>query len=191
MRADAAHPWARFRADQTISLDRPGFRWRATTGPFDLVTVTDALDEAGPSLTVKAFGVIPLARVAADDALTKGELLRYLAELPLAPDAMLRNTALDWEVLGPSTLHVSATVGGVRARIVFTLDADGLVASAFAPDRPRLEGATTVEHPWQGRFGAYRLHHGRRLPFAAEVAWIIEGAVLPVWRGQMEDWTMS
>lgn len=190
-RADAAHRWAPFRARQTIALDRVGFAWRAATGPLGCIAVTDALEETGPRLTVVALGLIPLARVTADEALTKGELQRYLAELPLAPDAILRNAALDWEVLSATTLRVAATFRGVRARVDLTLGAEGLVTSAFAPDRPRLVGAATVEAPWTGRFSDYRTHKGRRIPFAAEAAWTLDGAEVAYWRGAMATWNMG
>ena len=191
MRSDAAHRWAPFRARQTMDLDRPGFVWRAKTGPLGCIAVTDALEEAGPRLSVVALGLIPLARVAADEALTKGQLLRYLAELPLAPDAILRNRALVWQALNATTLRVAATHCGVSAQLDFTLGADGLVASIFAADRPRLEGTRTVEHPWRGHFTDYRAHCGRQLPFAAEVAWILDGRETPVWRGTMDAWTLA
>jgi hypothetical protein len=191
MRADSAHEWAPFHAKQSMALDRPGFVWRARTGPFGIVTVTDALEKEGGRLTVKAFGVLPLVHVSANAALTKGELLRYLAELPLAPDAILRNRALAWEVVSDTLLAVSASHSGVRARMELTLGPDGLTASAFAPNRPRLVGGKTVEAPWRGEFKDYRTYEGRRLPFAAEAAWTVNGVVLPVWRGEMQRWELA
>ncbi len=188
MRDGAEKPWRNFRAKQTIELDTTGFAWRARTGPFGLITVTDALDRTGPSLTVMAIGLIRVAHVDADDALRKGELQRYLAELPLAPDAILRNRSLDWEVLGPSVLRVAVTHGRVRAFVDLTLGKDGLVVSAFAPDRPRLEGCTAVERPWTGRFSDYRSHQRCIVPFSAEVAWTIDGQEAVVWRGKMTKW---
>lgn len=190
MRADAAHGWAPFRARQSMALDRCGFVWRATTGPLNAIAITDALEEAGPRLSVTALGFIRLAGAAADAALTKGELQRYLAELPLAPDAILRNAALQWTVLAPALLRVAAQVRGVRAEVELALGADGLVASASTPGRPRLEGAASVERPWSGRFSDYREHRGRRLPFAAEAAWTLGGAEVAYWRGAMTSWTI-
>ena len=191
MRTDADRQWAPFRARQTIAIDRVGFVWRAAIGPFGCIRVTDALEETGPRLTVMALGLIPLARVAADEALTKGELQRYLAELPLVPDAILRNAALDWEVVNAGLLRVSATDHGVRAHVDLSLGPDGLVASAFAPDRPRLEGSRTVERPWTGRFREYRTHLGRRIPFAAEVGWTLDGQEVGYWRGAMTSWGLG
>jgi hypothetical protein len=191
MRADAAHRWSTFRARQTIAVDRIGFAWRATTGPLGCITVTDALDVNGPKLSVVALGIIPLARPAADAALAKGELQRYLAELPLAPDAILRNLALVWEVLDPHTLRVTAPLNGVRAHVDLTLGPDGLVASVLAPDRPRLESAVSVEHPWTGRFDDYRWRDGRLVPFAAEVGWTLGGTEVVCWRGGMATWNFA
>jgi hypothetical protein len=188
MRADAAHRWAPFKARQSMAMDGPRFAWRAATGPFGCIRITDALDADGGWLTVSALGVIPLARVPRDDSLTKGELQRYLAELPLAPDAILRNGALEWEALSATCLRVSAAVGPVRAQIDMTLGSDGLVASAYTPGRPRLEG---VEHPWRGRFSDYRLHEGRQIPFAAEASWTIGGQETAYWRGAMVTWALS
>jgi hypothetical protein len=188
MRADAAHRWAPFKARQSMTMDDVGFAWRAATGPLGCIRITDALDADGGKLTVRALGLIPLAQVPRDAALTKGELQRYLAELPLAPDAILRNAGLEWEELSSTCLRVSATVAAVRAHVELTLGADGLVASAFAPDRPRLEG---VAHPWRGRFSNYQAHEGRQIPFAAEAAWTIDGKETAYWRGVMLTWALS
>jgi hypothetical protein len=168
-------------------LDETRFAWRAATGPLGCVRITDALHAAGGLLTVSALG-IPLARAPRDAALAKGELQRYLAELPLTPDAIVRNRRLNWEVLGPERVRVSATVGAVAAQVDLTLGADGLVASAFTPGRPRLE---SVEHPWGGRFSSYRLHEGRQIPFSAEAYWSISGQETAYWRGEMLSWTLS
>ena len=188
MRADAAHPWAPFKARQTMALDRAQFAWRAATGPLGGIRITDALEANGGRLTVMALGLIPLAKVPRDAALTKGELQRYLAELPLAPDAILRNPGLDWEEISATCLRVSARVGAVRAQVDLTLGADGLVVSAFTPDRPHMAGG---EHRWRGRFSDYRLHQGRQIPFAAEASWTIAGQETAYWRGTMLTWALA
>lgn len=183
--------WTAFRAEESISLLRPAFRWTARTGPLGVVTVTDALRSGEPHLEVRALGAVTLAHPPASAALTKGELMRYLAELPWAPDAMLHNSALDWEVLAPNRLQVSAGCDAGRAAVDLHLADDGLVASVSAADRPRMEGARTVERPWWGRFCDYRFHAGRRLPFRAEAGWRLQDEEVAVWRGLVTAWTMG
>ncbi|HEY9218704.1 MAG TPA: DUF6544 family protein [Phenylobacterium sp.] len=190
MRPEPDRRWVSFRARQSLAVDRSGFHWRAVTGPFGSIVVTDALEDAGPRLSVVALGFIPLAKAAVSDALTKGELQRYLAELPLAPDAILRNSQLVWTVLDADTFRVAASHRGVHAHVDLQLGEDGFVASAMAPDRPRLEGAVTVERPWTGCFSDYRLIGGRRLPFVAEASWTLGGETSAYWRAVMTSWEL-
>lgn len=183
--------WASFRAEQSISLSQPAFRWTAKTGPLGLVTVVDALRCGEPHLEAWALGVLTLARPPVTPALTKGELMRYLAELPWAPDALLHNWALAWQVLDPARLRVSVACGSGRASVDLHLGDDGMVAAVSAADRPRMEGGGTVERAWWGRFSDYRSHAGRRLPFRAEVGWRLQNEDVAVWRGLVTAWAMG
>jgi len=191
MRGGAADRWRRFHAHQSIALTHPAFRWSARTGPLGAIGVVDALGPAGARLRVRALGLLPVAQAAPCDALTKGEAMRYLAELPWAPDAMLLDRALDWQVLDDRRLRVSTGRGAARATVDLRLGQDGLVAEVSALDRPRLEGQTFVERPWRGRFTCYLFHAGRRLPYHAEVCWTLDGAEVPVWRGQLLTWAIA
>jgi hypothetical protein len=135
-----------------------------------------------------ALGVIPMAGAEGTPALVRGELMRYLAELAWAPDAILCNTALRWRVEGPSTLAVSAGAGPTASEIVFSLDGDGRIAGAYAPDRPRSATAPFLPTPWRGQFSDYRHHKTRWIPFAGEVAWEIDGKRETYWQGRIERW---
>jgi hypothetical protein len=48
---------------------------------------------------VRALGLIPIVRAERTPALQRGQLMRYLAELAWAPDAILHNTELRWREL--------------------------------------------------------------------------------------------
>lgn len=188
MRSDAAAAWMTFRARQTIATASCAFEWRARAGPGGMISVTDALTDGVGALQVRALGFIPLARLAATPALTRGELMRYLAELPLAPDGILSNAGLRWRSDGPDRLIVGAGEGETGVEVTLGLDGEGRVATAFAPDRPRAVKKTNVPTPWGGRFADYRLHDGLWLPFAADVSWTIDGAAFVYWEGRMETW---
>jgi hypothetical protein len=188
MRQVGASQWMAFRAEQTISNLHCAFDWRARTGAFGLVSVRDALTEDGGRLDVRALGFIPIARAIGSPALARGELMRYLAELAWAPDAILRNTELRWREDEPDTLVVGAGSSETAAEVVLNLDNEGRISGAFAPDRPRSVKAPFLPTPWRGRFSDYRRHHTMWLPFAAEVAWVIDGEEAVYWQGEIERW---
>ena len=118
----------------------------------------------------------------------RGELMRYLAELAWAPDAILLNTELRWREDGPDKLAVSAGSGETTAEVALSLDGQGRIVGAFAPDRPRSAKAPYLPAPWRGRFSDYRRHNDMWLPFAGEVGWEIDGVEEIYWQGRMEHW---
>lgn len=188
MRQDGESKWMRFRARQTIETRRCGFDWRANTGPLRAVVVRDAFDGGGGDLTVKLFGCVPIASTPRSAELDQGELLRYLAELPWAPDAILLNPKLTWRVAGERELLVSASVGAMRAELRLKLNADGLIGEVAAAARPRAVGGKFVVAPWRGVFSGYADMGGRNVPRNAEVSWIGSDGVEPVWRGEVQSW---
>ena len=186
-----AETWIAFSATQTIATDACRFAWKARFGPFGMVSVSDVLDDAGGRLAVTALGVIPLARAAPTPALTRGELMRYLGEIALAPDIILGNRALRWRSDGPDQLVVGAGQDAIAAEVTLSLDSDGRIGSIFAPDRCRSPTAPFLPTPWRGQFSDYRQHLGQWLPFAAEVAWEIDGSSETYWTAEMTDWAMD
>lgn len=135
-----------------------------------------------------AFGLIPIARAEHSTVLMRGELIRYLAELAWAPDAILHNTDLHWREDGPDTLIVSAGAAETASQVVLRLDSDGWITSGSAYNRPRSATAPFLPTPWRGRFSDYRLHDGMWLPFAGEIAWEIDGKENVYWQGHIEHW---
>lgn len=191
MRPKAAAPWATFTARQTIAVDRCAFDWKAITGPLGVVSVRDALVDDAGLLDVRALGVIRLARAKPSAQLTRGELMRYLAELAWAPDAILHNRDLRWREDGPDTLIVDAGSDETAAEVTLTLDGEGRIVGAFAPDRGALIEGVTVPTPWRGAFSDYRLHDSVWLPFFGEVSWERPADAFTYWQGRIETWERS
>jgi hypothetical protein len=191
MRQTATASWARFTSRQMIALDRCEFDWIARSGPAGIVSVRDALIDGVGHLHVRALGFVTLARAQPSPELTRGELMRYLAELAWGPDAILRNVGLRWREGGPDRLIVGAGAGDAAAEVTLTLDRDGRIAGAFAPDRGALIDGVTVPTPWRGVFSDYRLHDGVWLPFSGEVAWERPGGTFTYWQGQIGSWERS
>ena len=169
MRDRPAGRGIRFRASQTIDLRQTGFEWRAAFGPFGCISVTDALKTGEAELSVRAFRHLRIGGVRGGTAAAKGEIMRYLAELAWAPDAILCNSTLAWTVIDDRTLRVSAEGGNARGEVELRLDESGRIDSVAAQDRPRKEGSRFVERPWRGHFWNYRKYQDRLLPSSGEV----------------------
>lgn len=183
-----AKSWMAFTAMQTISTQTCEFDWRARAGPFGVVSGRDALKDGEGRFDIMALGFIPIARAEHSAALVRGELMRYLAELPWAPDAILHNAALRWREDAHDRLAVGAGAGETAVEIVLSLDAEGRIAGTFAPDRPRSATAPFLPTPWRGRFSDYRCRDGTWLPFTGEVAWEIDGEEILYWQATIERW---
>src|SRR3954469_10271638 len=164
MRQDRDTRWMSFRATETISAKTCAFEWKAHVGPGGLVVVRDLLRGGEGRLDVRALGLIPLVRSVGSPALTRGELMRYMAELLWAPDAILFNTQLRWSKESAGRFIVGAGSGEVAAEVSLTLNDQGQITEAFAPDRPRVVKSGIIPTPWRGRFFEYRRSGGNLLP---------------------------
>ncbi|HSU04104.1 MAG TPA: DUF6544 family protein, partial [Acetobacteraceae bacterium] len=132
-------------------------------------------------LEARLFGSLRLAR-STGPATDRGELMRYLAELPWAPHALLQNRSLSFRQIDRNSVEVSAPCadGPACVRLVF---AGTDVARIEADDRPRIEGRRIVPRPWTGRFADWRELGGVRVPTRAEVSWILPSGPFECWRG--------
>ena len=151
--------------------------------------IADYFVKSVGGMKVKMLGTITLANMVGGETAAKGESLRYLAELPLNPDAILFNTALEWTTIDSKSFKVAAGQGKARGEITFKLGDDGLIATASAPSRPYgTSAANMTEHPWHGRFWDYQTVEGRTVPMQAEVAWEFDTGEFTYWRGKMLNW---
>jgi hypothetical protein len=187
-RALGKDAWMSFTARQTIDIGASNFAWHARIAPLGAVSVCDALEQGIGRLDVTALGCIPLVRTVSTPALVRGELMRYLAELAWAPDAILRNSTLRWRQADGGAIVVGAGRDEVAVEVSFGLDSVGRIETAFASDRPRSAVEPSLPTPWRGRFWDYQRHESRWIPFAGEVAWVIEGREEVYWQGTIERW---
>ncbi len=188
MKDIGATKWKPFSATQTIATRTCDFDRRARFGPLGMISARDEFLKGTGHLTVKAFGIVPITTAPNSPQLSRAELMRYLAELAWAPDAILFNSGLSWREVGHDTLAVSAGIGETTAEVVLALDGEGRIAGAFAPDRARAAKPPYLLTPWRGRFSDYRRHQDMWLPFAAEVGWEIDGKLHLYYQGQLDDW---
>ncbi|MGA7990209.1 MAG: DUF6544 family protein, partial [Thermoanaerobaculia bacterium] len=185
--------WAPFTAEQAFVSRPPGFDWdaRIRMAPLVDVFVRDAYRGGAGLLRAEVLGLVTVADQAPTPDLSRGELMRWLAEAPWFPTALLPSQGVRWEAVGEDRARATIEDRGVVASLEFRFGGDGLVASVFAPDRPRTVGAANVPTPWEGTWTAWGPRNGMRVPSAGEVAWILPEGRVPYWRGRVKSVTYT
>lgn len=137
MRQDGGSRWMDFDARQTISTVDCTFSRSARSRFARAIEIRDALAPKGGELRIRALGLILVASVRPSPELTRGELIRYLAEIPWAPQAIVANSSLRWTQRSDGRLSVAASTSTAVAEVTFTLDERARIAEVYCADRPR------------------------------------------------------
>lgn len=180
-------PWQPLDATQLIAVGEPGFLWQARQafGPLPKVQVVDAFRGGRGLLRVRLFGLLRVAN-AEGPAIDRGEALRYLAELPWAPDAILGNPAIAWRERDDGWVEATLDAGGAPVSVRFRFDAAGDIVEVRADARETTDDdGNPAAYPWQGYFRDYRMVGPRRIPAEGEVGYVRPGGYRAYWQGQI------
>lgn len=192
MQLDARKPWQPLSARQVISVSTPGFSWLACSrkGPVAVLAILDAYVAGSGLLEARLFGAIALADAHGPD-LSRGEAMRYLAELPWAPDAILCNPEIEWSVAMDGWMEARLSLEAGTALVRLRANDQGDIVEITAKDRPaRLPDGTTALMDWRGLFSAHAEMGGRRIPLAGEVGYVVDGQYRPYWRGRIKSYEL-
>lgn len=186
MRLAPEKAWSPLTAEHTVSTIEPAFVWHARVRLvplLDAVVVDSYVDGAG-RLEARLFGSVRVA-LAEGPETDRAELMRYLAELPWAPGAILYNRALVWRRLSSTEFEVSAESTAGPATVRVKLNEEGDITQVDADDRPMQSGKELVLMPWRGTFWNYDDVGGFRLPKTGEVRWLLPEGDFVYWRGEI------
>jgi hypothetical protein len=179
--------WGAFTSRQKVVLQRPGFLWEARIAlPGGLrLAVHDAYVAGEGVLEAALAGAITLVRQRDSEELARGELLRFLAETPWYPTALMPSQGVRWVAGSGRAALATLADGHVRATLQFRFGADGMVESVLAEARGRTVGKTTVPTPWEGRWSKWEQRGAFLVPTEGEVAWLLPEGRRPYWRGRL------
>lgn len=171
--------------DQWLSTRTSELVWRGRGTMMGLpVTVVDSIVGGEGLLEARLLGAITLAHGTGPD-FDKGELHRFISELPVHPDAILNNANLRWRVVDASTVEVTARSQYGEASATFSFDDAGDIVGMEAPDRPMTVGNKTVPTVWRGMFGRYKTIGTHRIPTYGEVGWVLPDGIFIYWKGEV------
>lgn len=181
--------WVPFSAGQVTTLRDPGFDWdaRVRMAPGVTVFVRDSY-AGGQGLTeARVFGLWRVAGLSGGGAVAEGQLLRFLAETPWYPMALLPGGLVEWSEVDFRSARATLRHGGLRVSMIFTFAEDDSVMAVRAEARGRMTGGQLVPTPWLGRFWNYAYRNGVRVPLEGEVSWVLPAGPQPYWRGRITE----
>ena len=182
---ETAEQWKPFTAKQRVITQRPGFDWdaRVMMVPGVAVHVHDAYIAGRGSLRGAVLGLISVVNMADTPEMARGELIRFFAEAPWYPTALLPGQGVRWEAVDERSARATLGDGNIALTLLFRFQEDGLIDTVRAEARGRLMGGKTVSAPWQGRFWNYAVKDGMQVPMQSEIAWILPEGPWPYFRG--------
>lgn len=179
--------WQRFTAEQQVATRRPGFLWNARVGRFAgrSVRVQDSYLAGAGLLHAALPGWFDMARQQSGGELARAELMRFLAEAPWYPTALLPSQGVQWAAV--DTHHADATLadGAVSVTLRFKFGDAGLVDSVRSEGRGRLVGRMMQIARWEARWRDWVTRDGMRVPMTGEVAWLLLDGRQTYWRGRL------
>ncbi|HYW95487.1 MAG TPA: DUF6544 family protein [Bacteroidales bacterium] len=184
---ESGEQWKSFTAQQHVNLISPGFLWDARINMFPGLKayVHDAYIRGEGILYATLGGLITVANSRGTPELARGERMRYLAEAPWYPTALLPQSGVRWHAVDEHSARATLGEGPGEVTLLFRFDPEYRIASVFADDRGRMVNGATVPTPWEGRWSQYERRFGMLVPVKGEVAWIINGKYRPYWRGEL------
>jgi hypothetical protein len=185
----AGSPWRPFTATQHVTTRPPGFVWDAAIEMMPLVSVRvlDAYHDGRGVLQARVGGVLPVMDAAPSPELDEGELLRYLAEAPLYPTALLPGMGVTWTPIDDRSARATLIDRGTTASLIFHVNDRNEVARVTGERSFTRDDGTSEYRPWIGYWRAYDDRGGVRVPTEGEVAWTYPDAgEVSYWRGRIE-----
>jgi hypothetical protein len=178
--------WSPFTATQFVTTQRPGFDWdaRIQMAPGVSAFVHDAYMLGEGSLHASLLGLFTVADVRDTPQAAQGELLRFFAEMPWYPTALLPSQGVRWEAIDNTSARATVTDGATTVSLVFRFNPEGTIETMRAEARYR-DKLTTM--PWSGRFWDYSTRNGMLIPLQGEVGWEYPDGIRLYYKGKVTE----
>jgi hypothetical protein len=122
-----------------------------------------------------------------DVKLNSGALLRYLAESPWYPTALLPENGVKWTPLDDRRARATLTDSGITVSVEFTFGDTGEIVKMYTTERYALFDGEYRQIPWEGRFSDYAEKDGMLIPLRGEIGWQLPEGFWLFWKGKIEE----
>lgn len=168
--------WKPFTSRQRVVTRRPGFLWDAQVFMFPGLPahVEDSYTAGHGRLIAKLFGLFTVADSQGQGEIARGEFMRYFAESPWYPTALLPSQGVRWAAVDDASARATLVDGPITLTLLFRFNEAGLIASVRAEARGAGAGKDGVMLmlPWDCALSDYRPQGGMLIPMTGEAAWV-------------------
>ena len=186
-----AEQWKTFTSGQRAVTRKPGFLWNARVDMFPGVPaqVEDSYIAGQGRLNAKVFGLFAVADLHGGGEIARGEFMRYFAESPWYPTALLPSQGVRWETVDETSANATIADGPITLTLLFRFSAAGFIASVHAEARGASVGkdGAMVMLPWECKLSDYSPHDGMLVPMRGEVAWMRPEGRKPYFVGNVKE----
>jgi hypothetical protein len=170
--------WKPFTSHQRVvnsaSGSRPGFLWNAKIHMFPGVPahVEDSYIAGQGQVIAKLLGLFTVAQAHGGGEMARGEFMRYFAEAPWYPTALLPSQGVIWQAVDDTSANATIVDGPISLTLLFRFNEAGFITSVHAQARGAGVGKDMLMLPWDCALSNYQLQDGMLIPMTGEAAWV-------------------
>jgi hypothetical protein len=185
--SSAGVTWNPFLAQHTVLVHRPGFLWTASISASRglPLQIHEGYLLGEGILRTSLAGLFKVTSLEGQGELARGELIRFLAEAPWYPTALLPSQGVRWSAVDAYSAEATLDEGPLSVGLLFRFNEAGMIDSVLAGARGRKVDNTVTMTPWECRWSDYQLRDGMQIPMRSEAAWWLPEGRLPYWRGHL------
>ena len=174
----SADQWKSFTSVQRVVTaavgSRSGFIWDAKIAmlPVIKVHVVDSYIAGKGLVQAAMLGLFTVADISGGGEMARGEFMRYFAEAPWYPTALLPSQGVQWAAVDSMSAKATIVDRSVTLTLLFHFNDAGLIDSVRADARGGMVGKEMVMRPWECGLSNYQARDGMTVPISGKAAWV-------------------
>jgi len=164
--------WMSIKAEQYFTTEDPAFIWRVkfTMAPFIWIDGRDMYYQGKGNMLIKVLSTITVADAAGSE-MDISSLIRFLAEAPWFPTALIPSDYLEWKEIDSNSARAVIKDKGYTASGIFTFNEKGEIIKFVTNDRYMEADGKYFKEQWAGYYRNYQEIEGMKIPIEGEVEW--------------------
>ncbi len=188
-----AEQWKPFMSMQRVitasAESSPGFIWDAKIAmlPGIKVHVVDSYIAGKGLVQAAMLGLFTVADMAGGGEMARGEFMRFFAETPWYPTALLPSQGVQWAAVDGTSAEATINDGSVTLTLLFHFNDAGLIDSVRAEARGGMVGKEMLMRPWECGLSDYQVRDGMTVPISGTAAWVLPGGPKTYFHGTVKS----